>query len=96
MASWEEGNFMKNRSVTHLLYAESYDMGGLPIRQPFPTNNVERIDPFLLLHHADVKVPHILLRITRVLDLILIADFLQLHLFLKVVFIIAIAGEITV
>jgi redox-sensitive bicupin YhaK (pirin superfamily) len=48
---------MKNRSVTHLLYAESYDMGGLPIRQPFPTNNVERIDPFLLLHHADVKVP---------------------------------------
>jgi redox-sensitive bicupin YhaK (pirin superfamily) len=48
---------MKNRSVTHLLYAEPYDMGGLPIRQPFPTNNVERIDPFLLLHHADVKVP---------------------------------------
>src|SRR4051812_33605254 len=32
-------------------------MGGLPIRQPFPTNNVAQIDPFLLLHHADVKVP---------------------------------------
>ncbi len=32
-------------------------MGGMPIRQPFPTQNVEQIDPFLLLHHADVKVP---------------------------------------
>lgn len=48
---------MKNRKVTHLLYAHPYDMGGLPIRQPFPTARVESIDPFLLLHHADVKVP---------------------------------------
>lgn len=32
-------------------------MGGIPIRQPFPTANVEQIDPFLLLHHADIKVP---------------------------------------
>ena len=48
---------MKNRTVSRLLYAHPYDMGGLPIRQPFPTNNVEQIDPFLLLHHADVKVP---------------------------------------
>src|SRR5688500_4123529 len=48
---------MKNRSVTNLLYAEQVDMGGMPVRQAFPTNNVEQIDPFLLLHHADVKVP---------------------------------------
>jgi quercetin 2,3-dioxygenase len=48
---------MKLRTVTHLLYAVPYDMGGLPIRQPFPTTNVSNIDPFLLLHHADVKVP---------------------------------------
>jgi redox-sensitive bicupin YhaK (pirin superfamily) len=48
---------MKNRTVTHLLYAHPFDMGGFPIKQPFPTNNVESIDPFLLLHHADVKVP---------------------------------------
>jgi len=33
------------------------DMGGMPIRQPFPTTNVEQIDPFILLHHADIKVP---------------------------------------
>jgi redox-sensitive bicupin YhaK (pirin superfamily) len=48
---------MTNKTVTHLLYAHPQDMDGFPIRQPFPTNNVERIDPFLLLHHADVKVP---------------------------------------
>jgi redox-sensitive bicupin YhaK (pirin superfamily) len=48
---------MKNRSVTHLLYAHPQNMDGFPIRQPFPTNNVEHIDPFLLLHHADIKVP---------------------------------------
>ena len=29
----------------------------MPIRQPFPTHNVQQIDPFLLLHHADVQVP---------------------------------------
>ncbi len=48
---------MKTRTVSHLLYADQYDMGGMPIRQPFPTNNVDQIDPFLLLHHADLKVP---------------------------------------
>jgi len=32
-------------------------MGGMPIRQPFPTQRVGQIDPFLLLHHADIKVP---------------------------------------
>jgi quercetin 2,3-dioxygenase len=48
---------MKNRSVTHLLFAHPYDMGGMPIRQPLPTTKVEQVDPFLLLHHAQVKVP---------------------------------------
>lgn len=33
------------------------DMGGLPIRQPLPTQNVEQFDPFLLLHHANIKAP---------------------------------------
>ena len=32
-------------------------MGGMPIRQPFPTMAVQQIDPFLLLHHADIKAP---------------------------------------
>lgn len=48
---------MKARSVARLLYAHAMDMGGLPIRQPLPTQQVEQIDPFLLLHHANVKAP---------------------------------------
>lgn len=45
------------KKVKQLLFAHPYDMGGFPIRQPFPTNNVESIGPFILLHHAYVKVP---------------------------------------
>ena len=48
---------MKNRKIKNILYAQQYDMGGMPVRQPFPSAEVERIDPFLLLHHAEVKVP---------------------------------------
>jgi redox-sensitive bicupin YhaK (pirin superfamily) len=48
---------MKNRKIKYILYGQPFDMGGMPIRQPFPTAEVERIDPFLLLHHAEVKVP---------------------------------------
>lgn len=44
-------------SVKYTLFAHPYDMGGFPIRQPFPTNNIEKIGPFILLHHAYVKVP---------------------------------------
>lgn len=38
-----------------MLYAHETMMGDMPIRQPFPTKRVEQIDPFLLLHHADVE-----------------------------------------
>jgi len=48
---------MKTRTVSRLLYAHKVDMGGMPIRQPLPTQQVEQIDPFLLLHHADIKAP---------------------------------------
>jgi redox-sensitive bicupin YhaK (pirin superfamily) len=48
---------MKSRTVARLLYAHQVDMGGLPIRQPLPTQQVQQIDPFLLLHHANVKAP---------------------------------------
>ena len=40
-----------------MLYADKVDMGGFPVRQPLPTQQVNQIDPFLLLHHADVKAP---------------------------------------
>ncbi len=48
---------MKLRTVSRLLYAHQVDMGGMPIRQPLPSQEVEQIDPFLLLHHANIKVP---------------------------------------
>jgi redox-sensitive bicupin YhaK (pirin superfamily) len=48
---------MNNRTVSQLLYAQMVDMGGIPVRQPFPTLRVDQIDPFLLLHHADIKAP---------------------------------------
>jgi quercetin 2,3-dioxygenase len=48
---------MTTRTVSRLLYAHSVDVGGMPVRQPLPTQQVEQIDPFLLLHHAEVKVP---------------------------------------
>lgn len=48
---------MKPRTVSHLLYAHPVDMGGMPIRQPLPTQQVQQVDPFLLLHHANIKAP---------------------------------------
>ena len=47
---------MKNKTVEHLLYAHKVDMGGFPVRQPLPTQAIEQHDPFLLLHHARVKI----------------------------------------
>lgn len=32
------------------------DMGGIPVRQPIPTNTIQQIDPFLLLHHGKFEV----------------------------------------
>lgn len=46
-----------NRTIKSILYAQPMDMGGMPIRQPFPSRKAEQIDPFLLLHHADLTVP---------------------------------------
>jgi quercetin 2,3-dioxygenase len=46
----------KNRTIKSIVYAKEFDMGGMPVRQAFPSSKAERVDPFLLLHHADVKV----------------------------------------
>ena len=48
---------MNYKKVSKLLYANQINMGGLLVRQPFPTQQVENIDPFLLLHHARIKIP---------------------------------------
>ena len=42
-----------NRNVRVLIPAYDIDMGGIPLKQALPTNKVENVDPFLLLHHAE-------------------------------------------
>ncbi|RLD18812.1 MAG: pirin family protein [Caldiserica bacterium] len=43
------------KKVTHLLPAIEIDMGGFLVKQPMPTQKMNRVDPFLLLHHARTK-----------------------------------------
>lgn len=45
---------MKNKTVRHTLPAEMIDMGGLPVRQALPTQRVEQVGPFMLLHHSGI------------------------------------------
>jgi len=40
------------RNVKYLIPATEIDMGGIPVKQTLPTNNVDGVDPFLLLHHG--------------------------------------------
>ena len=47
---------LTNRTLKSIVYAQPMDMGGMPIRQAFPSAKIAQIDPFLLLHHADIKV----------------------------------------
>lgn len=46
---------MKNKQIQYLLPARSIDMGGFPVKQPLPTQRIQQVDPFLLLHHASAK-----------------------------------------
>lgn len=39
------------RTVKRIMFAQDLDMGGTPVKQSLPTNQIEQIDPFLLLHH---------------------------------------------
>lgn len=47
---------MTDRKVNRVLYAQQVNMDGLMVRQPFPTQQVDQIDPFLLLHHGRLKI----------------------------------------
>jgi hypothetical protein len=44
-----------NKKVSTLIPAFDIDMGGIPLKQALPTNNVQQVDPFLLLHHGTLK-----------------------------------------
>ncbi|HRH60503.1 MAG TPA: pirin family protein [Chitinophagaceae bacterium] len=46
-----------NRTIKEIIYADMFNMSGFLVRQPIPSATIEQVDPFLLLHHADVKVP---------------------------------------
>ncbi|MEM6770996.1 MAG: pirin family protein [Bacteroidota bacterium] len=42
---------MTTRSIANVLPAHALQMGPIKIHQPIPTQRVEQVDPFLLLHH---------------------------------------------
>ncbi|MCP4974980.1 MAG: pirin family protein [Maribacter sp.] len=44
-----------NKKVRTLIPAFDIDMGGIPLKQALPTNNLQQVDPFLLLHHGTLK-----------------------------------------
>jgi redox-sensitive bicupin YhaK (pirin superfamily) len=44
-------------AITRVLPAYTVNMGGLPLLQPLPTQEVDQINPFLLLHHHSNEVP---------------------------------------
>jgi len=67
----------RNRTVKRLLYAQKVDMGGFPVRQPLPNQGLDRIDPFLLLHHAEIKYSKNKDPRSAGVDPIHIGDFLQ-------------------
>ena len=41
-----------NKKVKYLIPAVNVNMGGIIIKQAIPTQKVEQVDPFLLLHHG--------------------------------------------
>ncbi len=43
------------KGVKFLLPSVKIDMGGFPVKQALPTQKVQQVDPFLLLHHASAK-----------------------------------------
>lgn len=45
---------MKNRSIKKIIHAQKVNMGGFIVEQALPMGTVDRIDPFLLIHHASV------------------------------------------
>ena len=41
----------KLKSIQHILESPLVNMGPIKLRQPLPTEGIENVDPFLLLHH---------------------------------------------
>jgi quercetin 2,3-dioxygenase len=45
------------RNVKQIIKSSKVDMGGIIINQPLPNQKFENVDPFLLIHHWDDKLP---------------------------------------
>ena len=39
------------KTIQHKVESPLVNMGPIRLRQPLPTNGIENVDPFLLLHH---------------------------------------------
>jgi redox-sensitive bicupin YhaK (pirin superfamily) len=46
---------MKRRNVERIIQSESFYMGKINIKQPLPTKGIDKVGPFLLLHHGGPK-----------------------------------------
>jgi len=46
---------MHTKKVWRILPAQKIDMDGFPVKQALPTEHVPNLDPFLLLHHGQMK-----------------------------------------
>ncbi|PHQ59841.1 MAG: nuclease PIN [Maribacter sp.] len=44
---------MTTKKITYLIPAVDVNMGGIILKQALPTNTINQVDPFLLLHHAN-------------------------------------------
>ncbi|WP_025762150.1 pirin family protein [Dyadobacter tibetensis] len=43
---------MKIKGIEKVVYANEHAMGKLRVKQPLPSQNIDYLDPFVLLHHA--------------------------------------------
>ncbi|MEO1517530.1 MAG: pirin-like C-terminal cupin domain-containing protein [Bacteroidota bacterium] len=48
---------MNKKSIRQIIPSQKVNMGGHIIEQPLPNANMEQLDPFLLVHHAEWSLP---------------------------------------
>jgi len=48
---------MKSRGILKVVFAQVQDMGEIVVKQPLPSSQVNYLDPFILLHHAENEIP---------------------------------------
>lgn len=48
---------MKTRTISKVIFAEEHAMGDMMVKQPLPSRQIDYLDPFVLLHHAQNEIP---------------------------------------